>query len=149
MDRGDAPIVATCHSTGRIERIMRSDTPLNDITVVDATNLYAGPLAAMILGDFGADVIKVEHPEYGDALREFGDYEEDLSYQWVNRNKRSVPLDLHADEGQEAFRQIIAEADVLIEGFRPETLERWNIGWETLSELNPGLVMVRTTGFGQ
>lgn len=61
--------------------MMRSDTPLNDITVVDAANLYAGPLAAMILGDFGADVIKVEHPEYGDSLREFGDYEEDLSYQ--------------------------------------------------------------------
>ncbi|WP_232686290.1 CaiB/BaiF CoA transferase family protein [Halobacterium zhouii] len=128
---------------------MSTDTPLDGLTVVDAASLYAGPLSAMILGDFGADVIKVEHPEHGDALREFGDYPEELSYQWVNRNKKSVPLDLHAEDGQEIFRELVADADVLVENFRPGTLEDWNVGWETLSDLNEDLVMVRVTGFGQ
>lgn len=128
---------------------MLPDHPLTDITVVDAASLYAGPLSAMMLGDFGADVIKVEHPQAGDALREFGDYPEELSYKWVNRNKKSVPLDLHTEEGQEIFTDIVAEADVLIENFRPGTLERWNVGWDTLSDVNEDLVMVRVTGFGQ
>jgi formyl-CoA transferase len=128
---------------------MKTEKPLDGITVVDAASLYAGPLSAMILGDFGADVIKVEHPEYGDALREFGDYPEELSWKWVNRNKKSVPLDLHTDEGQEIFTDLVAEADVLVENFRPGTLERWNVGWETLSAVNDDLVMVRVTGFGQ
>lgn len=125
------------------------DKPLDGVTVIDAASLYAGPLAAMMLGDFGADVIKVEHPETGDALREFGDGDESLSYKWVNRNKKSVPLDLHDDDGQRLFRELAADADVLVENFRPGTLEKWNAGWETLSDANPGLVMVRTTGFGQ
>lgn len=128
---------------------MESETPLDGITVVDAASLYAGPLSAMILGDFGADVVKVEHPEYGDALRDFGDYSEELSFKWVNRNKRSVPLDLHEPDGQDIFRELVADADVLVENFRPGTLEKWNVGWETLSELNEDLVMVRVTGFGQ
>jgi formyl-CoA transferase len=125
------------------------DDPLEGITVVDAASLYAGPLTAMILGDFGADVVKVEHPDGGDALREFGDYPEELSWKWVNRNKRSVPLDLHTDEGREIFTEIVADADVLVESFRPGTLERWGLGWETLSDVNEDLVMVRVTGFGQ
>jgi formyl-CoA transferase len=125
------------------------DKPLDGVTVVDAASLYAGPLTAMMLGDFGADVIKVEHPEAGDALREFGDGDESLSWKWVNRNKKSVPLDLHTEEGQRLFRELVADADVLVENFRPGTLEEWNVGWETLSDENPGLVMVRTTGFGQ
>lgn len=128
---------------------MLPEHPLDDVTVVDAASLYAGPLTAMLLGDFGADVIKVEHPENGDALREFGDYSEELSWKWVNRNKDSVPLDLHTDEGQDIFTDIVAEADVLVENFRPGTLERWGVGWDTLSEINEDLVMVRVTGFGQ
>jgi formyl-CoA transferase len=119
------------------------------VTVVDAASLYAGPLTAMLLGDFGADVIKVEHPENGDALREFGDYSNELSWKWVNRNKESVPLDLHTEAGQDIFTDIVAEADVLVENFRPGTLERWGIGWDELSEINEDLVMVRVTGFGQ
>lgn len=128
---------------------MTQELPLEGVTVVDAASLYAGPLTAMLLGDFGADVIKVEHPKTGDALRQFGDYPEELSWKWVNRNKKSVPLDLHAEEGQELFRELVVDADVLVENFRPRTLEKWNVGWETLSDLNESLVMVRVTGFGQ
>lgn len=125
-----------------------SEKPLDGVTVIDCASLYAGPLTAMTLGDFGAEVIKIEHPQ-GDALREFGAYEEPLSYLWVNRNKKSVPLDLHTIEGQQLFCELVADADVLVENFRPGRLESWEIGWETLSDLNPELVMVRTTGFGQ
>jgi formyl-CoA transferase len=121
--------------------------PLDGLTVVDAASLYAGPLAATYLGDFGAEVIKVEHPEGGDPLRGFGG--DGLSWAWVGRNKRSVPLDLKTDDGRAAFVELVADADVLVESFRPGTLEEWGIGWETLSSVNPGLVMVRTTGFGQ
>ena len=121
--------------------------PLDGVTVVDAASLYAGPLAATYLGDFGAEVIKVEHPDGGDPLRHFGG--DGLSWEWVGRNKQSVPLDLKDEDGQAAFLALVEEADVLIESFRPGTLESWGLGWETLSERNPGLVMVRTTGFGQ
>lgn len=123
--------------------------PLDGVTVVDCASLYAGPLTAMYLGDFGADVLKIEHPVNGDALREFGDYEEPLSFQWVNRNKKSVPLDLHDERAQDLLCELVSDADVFVENFRPGTLERWNLGWDDLSEVNPGLVMVRTTGFGQ
>ena len=128
---------------------MESDAaqPLDGVTVVDAASLYAGPLAATYLGDFGADVIKIEHPEGGDPLRDFGG--DGHSWEWVGRNKRSVPLDLNAEAGQAAFLALVEEADVLVESFRPGTLESWGLGWETLSMHNPGLVMVRTTGFGQ
>jgi formyl-CoA transferase len=121
--------------------------PLEGVTVVDAASLYAGPLAATYLGDFGAEVIKVEHPDGGDPLRHFGG--DGHSWEWVGRNKQSVPLDLKADDGQAAFLALVEEADVLVESFRPGTLESWGLGWETLSARNPGLVMVRTTGFGQ
>jgi crotonobetainyl-CoA:carnitine CoA-transferase CaiB-like acyl-CoA transferase len=128
---------------------MEQSKPLEGVVVVDCASLYAGPLVATMLGDFGAEVIKVEHPDGGDSLRQFGSYDEDLSWKWVGRNKKSVPLDLHADEGREAFKELVTDADVLVENFRPKTLERWDVGWETLSELNPGLVMLRVTGFGQ
>lgn len=126
-----------------------SEKPLDGVTVIDCASLYAGPLTAMTLGDFGAEVIKVEHPQTGDGLREFGPYEEPLSYLWVNRNKKSVPLDLHTVAGQQLLRELVADADVLIENFRPGRLESWDLGWETLSGVNPELVMIRTTGFGQ
>ena len=125
----------------------REAGPLAGVTVVDAASLYAGPLAATYLGDFGAEVVKVEHPDGGDPLRQFGG--DGCSWDWVGRNKQSVPLDLNDTGGRDAFRKLVAEADVLVESFRPGTLEEWGVGWETLSALNPGLVMVRTTGFGQ
>lgn len=125
------------------------DKPLSNLTVIDCAQLYAGPLAAMFMGDFGAEVIKVEHPDVGDTVRGFGGTEEELSWKWVGRNKKSVPIDLHAEEGKEVFTSLVAEADVVIESFRPQTLEDWGLGWETLSSVNEDLVMVRTTGFGQ
>jgi len=129
--------------------MMQTKQPLENITVIDCAQLYAGPLATMFMGDFGAEVIKVEHPEYGDAIREYGQFEEELTWKWIGRNKKSVPVDLKDDEGKKVFKQLVANADVLVESFRPRTLEEWGLGWETLSEVNPDLVMVRTTGFGQ
>lgn len=128
---------------------MATKEPLAGVTVIDCASLYAGPVAATMLADFGADVVKVEHPDGGDPLRQFGRSGRELAWKWVGRNKKSVPLDLHDQDGQRAFLDLVEEADVLIESFRPETLERWNLGWERLSERNPGLVMIRTTGFGQ
>lgn len=125
------------------------DQPLSNVTVVDCSTLIAGPMAATFMGDFGADVIKVEHPEYGDSIRNFGREGQALSWKWLGRNKRSVGLDLSDERGAAAFESLVADADVLIEGFRPGTMERWGLGWETLSARNPGLVMVRTSGFGQ
>ncbi|WP_254547027.1 CaiB/BaiF CoA transferase family protein [Halomarina pelagica] len=123
--------------------------PLADVTVIDCATLIAGPMAATFMADFGADVIKVEHPEYGDSIRNFGREGQELSWKWLGRNKRSVGLDLSDPDGAEAFERLVASADVLVEGFRPGTMERWGLGWEALSEVNPGLVMVRTSGFGQ
>lgn len=129
--------------------MLDEEKPLEGVTVIDSASLYAGPLAAMWLGDFGAEVIKVEHPEYGDSLRAYGPAEEETVWKWVGRNKKSVPIDLHEADGQAIFKDLVEKADVLVENFRPGTLERWGVGWETLSDLNPDLVMVRTTGFGQ
>lgn len=127
---------------------MRSKKPLQGLKVVDCASLMAGPWAATILGDFGADVIKIEHPT-GDAVRHHGDYDEELYWKAMGRNKKSVALDLHDETVQGAFKEIVADADVMIENFRPGRLEEWGIGWDTLSEINPRLIMVRTTGFGQ
>ncbi len=118
--------------------------------MIDAATIFAGPLIATLLGDFGADVIKVEHPK-GDPLRQTGYRKDDVPLWWkvVGRNKRGITLDLKQADGQDIFKRLIADADVLIENFRPGTLERWGLGWEVLHALNPRLVMVRVTGFGQ
>jgi formyl-CoA transferase len=110
--------------------------------------LFAGPLVASLLGDFGADVVKIEHPS-GDSLRKTGAQKNGVPLWWkvVSRNKRCITLDLK--RGQDVFKKLVAGADVLVENFRPGTLERWGLGWDTLSEINPRLVMVRVTGFGQ
>ena len=124
--------------------------PLKGLRVVDAATLFAGPMVATLLGDFGADVIKVEHPG-GDSLRNLGWEKDGVSLWWavVNRNKRAVTLKLSHDLGRRALLRLVEGADVLVENFRPGTMERWGLGWDDLREINPRLVMVRVTGFGQ
>ncbi len=124
--------------------------PLEGLKVVDCATLFAGPVVATILGDFGADVIKVEHPR-GDSLRGLGWQREDVSLWWtvVSRNKRCVSMVLSSEGGAALFKRLVADADVLVENFRPGTMERWGLGPDVLLELNPKLVMVRTTAFGQ
>jgi crotonobetainyl-CoA:carnitine CoA-transferase CaiB-like acyl-CoA transferase len=124
--------------------------PLEGLRVVDCATLFAGPVIATLMGDFGADVVKVEHPR-GDGLRSMGWEKDGVSLWWalVGRNKRSVTLKLSEPRGAEILKRLAREADVLIENFRPGTMERWGLGPEVLLELNPRLVMVRTTGFGQ
>lgn len=124
--------------------------PLSGIRVLDASTVLAGPTVAQMLGDFGADVIKIEHPK-GDSMRSFG-YDKDgvpLYWKLTSRNKRCITLNLSCSEGQELLKKLVADADVLIENFRPGTMERWGLGYDTLSALNPRLVFVRVTGFGQ
>jgi crotonobetainyl-CoA:carnitine CoA-transferase CaiB-like acyl-CoA transferase len=124
--------------------------PLAGIKVIDVATLFAGPLAATFLADFGADVLKVEHPR-GDPVRLHGPAKDGIPLWWkvVSRNKEAVTLYLGHPEGQALFRQLVADADVVIENFRPGTLERWGLGYDVLSEQNPGLVLARVTGFGQ
>jgi crotonobetainyl-CoA:carnitine CoA-transferase CaiB-like acyl-CoA transferase len=123
---------------------------LRGLKVIDIATLFAGPGIATTLGDFGADVIKVDHPR-GDDIRRMG-WQKDGHSLWsllVSRNKRSVTLNLSTESGQEMLKQLIADADVLVENFRTGTLERWNLSPDILHSINPGLVIVRTTGFGQ
>jgi formyl-CoA transferase len=124
---------------------------LKGLRVVEMGQLIAGPFAAKTLGDFGADVIKIEPPGAGDPLRNWRLIQDGTSVWWQvqSRNKRSIALDLRSAEGQDIARQLIAQADVLIENFRPGTLEGWGMDYETLSKTNPGLVMLRVSGYGQ
>lgn len=125
--------------------------PLEGLRVVDASTILAGPLCCQILGDFGADVIKIEHPRSGDSMRGHGEQKDGVPLWWkeVSRNKRTVGLDLSARAGAELFLRLAATADVVVENFRPGTLERWGLGPDQLHRVNPGLVLVRLTGFGQ
>jgi formyl-CoA transferase len=123
---------------------------LAGLKVLDVSTLFAGPLAATMLGDFGADVVKIEHPR-GDPVRSHGASKNGVGL-WgkvVGRNKRGITLYLGSPEGQDVFRRLVADADVVIENFRPGTLERWGLGYSELSADNPGLVLTRVTGFGQ
>ncbi|HEY4442917.1 MAG TPA: CoA transferase [Steroidobacteraceae bacterium] len=124
---------------------------LAGIRVIELGQLIAGPFCGKTLGDFGADVIKVEPPGLGDPLRKWRVLKEGTSLWWQvqSRNKRSITLDLRQPEGQEIVRKLVAEADVVIENFKPGALEAWGLGWEALSAVNPGLIMVRISGFGQ
>ncbi|MDA3647884.1 CoA transferase [Saccharopolyspora indica] len=124
---------------------------LAGLRVVDAATLFAGPMAAMHLGDMGAEVIKVEHPAKPDPSRTHGVAKDDVNLWWktLGRNKRTVTADLADEGGREVFLALAATADVVIENFRPGTLERWGLGYEELSARNPGLVLARVTGFGQ
>jgi len=124
--------------------------PLQGVRVVDAATIYAGPMIATLLGDFGADVIKVEHPK-GDGLRQWEWRKDGESLWWavVGRNKRDISLALSDPRGAAVMRTLLAEADVFIENFRPGTLERWGLDPQDLLEINPKLVIVRVSGFGQ
>jgi crotonobetainyl-CoA:carnitine CoA-transferase CaiB-like acyl-CoA transferase len=123
---------------------------LEGIKVIDAATLFAGPLAATILGDFGAEALKVEHPK-GDPSRSHGYAKDGIGLWWkmLGRNKRAVTLSMSTPEGAEIFKKLARDADVVIESFRPGTFERWGLSYEELSEENPGLVLARVTGFGQ
>jgi crotonobetainyl-CoA:carnitine CoA-transferase CaiB-like acyl-CoA transferase len=124
---------------------------LHGLKVLELGQLIAGPFAGKTLADFGADVVKIEPVEGGDPLRTWRLLRDGTSVWWEvqSRNKRSVALDLRTPEGQDAVRALAAEADVLIENFKPGTLEGWGLGWDALHALNPGLIMLRISGFGQ
>ncbi|MEU7766521.1 CoA transferase [Nocardia sp. NPDC049190] len=128
-----------------------SSGPLHGIKVLDASTILAGPLTAQILGDFGAEVIKIEHPQQPDGMRGHGLDKNGVPLWWkmVSRNKRTITLNLSTAEGQEIFRDLAKAADVVIENFRPGTFERWGLSYAELSATNPGLIMLRVTGFGQ
>jgi len=125
--------------------------PLAGLQVVEMGALIAGPFCAKILAEFGADVVKIEPPGTGDALRKWRYLKDGTSLWWhvQSRNKRSVALDLRTPEGQAIARKLIERADILVENFRPGTLEQWGLGYESLASVNRGLVMVRISGYGQ
>jgi formyl-CoA transferase len=125
--------------------------PLDGIKVIELGTLIAGPYAASLLAQFGADVIKIEAPTSGDPLRNWRKLHDGTSYWWYaqSRNKKSLTLDLRMGDGQDIARRLVAEADIVIENFRPGTLESWGLGWDDLKALNPRLVMVRVSGYGQ
>jgi crotonobetainyl-CoA:carnitine CoA-transferase CaiB-like acyl-CoA transferase len=128
-----------------------TELPLADVRVLDVSTLFAGPLAATFLGDFGADVIKVEHPRKPDAARNHGPSKDGVNLWWktLGRNKRTVTVDLGEPAGAELLLALAREADVLVENFRPGTLERWGLGPDELHAANPRLVLARVTAFGQ
>ena len=125
--------------------------PLAGLRVIDLATLFAGPLAATMLGDFGAEVIKVEHPEKPDPSRGHGPAKDGVGLWWkvLGRNKRAITLNLSRPGGRATLLRLAATADVIIENFRPGTLEKWDLGWPELSAANPRLVLTRVTGFGQ
>ncbi|CAM5471225.1 Formyl-CoA:oxalate CoA-transferase [Streptomyces griseomycini] len=125
--------------------------PLTGLRVLDAATLFAGPLAATMLGDFGAEVVKIEHPTKPDPSRGHGPSKDGVGLWWkvLGRNKRNITLDLSKPGGRDTFLKLAGTADVVIENFRPGTLEKWDLGWPELSAVNPRLVLARVTGFGQ
>lgn len=130
---------------------MSGSGPLTGLTVIDCSTILAGPLTCQILGDFGAEVIKVEHPRKPDGMRGHGPSVDGSGIWWkeIARNKRTVAIDLGRHEGAALLLDLVRDADVLVENFRPGTLERWGLGWDELRAVNPGLILLRVTGFGQ
>lgn len=130
----------------------KGDSALSDLRVLEMGQLLAGPFCGQLLADFGAEVIKIEAPRVGDPMRQWGrekPHGKSLWWPVVARNKKSLTLNLREKDGQDIVRKLIENTDILIENFRPGTMERWNLGYEELSKINPQLVMVRVTGFGQ
>ncbi|QQE75255.1 CoA transferase [Brevibacillus composti] len=130
---------------------MTTKKPLQGVRVLELGTLVAAPFAGKIFAEFGAEVIKVEAPETGDPLRNWRAMHNDTSVWWYvqSRNKKSVTVDMRKEEGQEIIRSLAQKVDIIIENFRPGTLEKWGIGYDALSELNPSLIMVRISGYGQ
>jgi formyl-CoA transferase len=124
---------------------------LADIRIIDASNFLAAPSISMHLGDLGADVIKLEKPGTGDELRAWGSAKDGVGLyaKVINRNKRSVAADLRTPLGQEILRRLVRDADLLVENYRPGTMEKWGLGYDALRAINPRLVMLRVTGYGQ
>ncbi len=141
---GDTPGSASASAT---------TLPLSGVRVVDVGNFLAGPYAASIMGEFGAELLKVEHPIAGDPMRRFGtpSPRADATLKWLSegRNRKSVTIDLRQPEGVQLFLRLLAKSDVLIENFRPGTMEEWGLTWERIREANPKLVMLRVSGYGQ
>ena len=126
--------------------------PLHDVRVIEMGQLLAGPFCGQLLGDFGAEVIKLEPPGDGDPMRQWGrekPYGKSLWWPVIARNKKSVTVNLRSEAGQEVVRQLVRQADVVVENFRPGRLEKWGLGYEELRELNPRIILTRVTGFGQ
>ncbi|MEM7542661.1 MAG: CoA transferase [Pseudomonadota bacterium] len=126
--------------------------PLTDIRVLEMGQLLAGPFCGQLMADFGAEVIKIEAPEKGDPMRDWGQEKAHGKSLWwpiVARNKKSITLNARTEEGQALLLELVKQSDVLLENFRPGTLERWNLSYERLAEVNPGLILVRVSGYGQ
>jgi crotonobetainyl-CoA:carnitine CoA-transferase CaiB-like acyl-CoA transferase len=125
--------------------------PLHGVRVVETGTMIAGPFCGHLFADYGAEVIKVEDPRGGDVMRRWGGLYKGLGLYWpiLAREKKSVTLDLRQSDGQELLRKLLSTADVLVENFRPGTLEKWGLGWEQVHELNPRITMVRVSGYGQ
>lgn len=136
-----------CADAGNAKR----ETPLDGLNVIDAGTTIAGPMAASFLGDFGAEVIKIELPGQGDPTRQWAPKKDGVSLWWKvsGRNKKLITLNLSKPEGQMLLKKLVADTDILIENFRPGTMERWNVGYEDLAAVNPGIIMVRISGYGQ
>ncbi|MFF7370813.1 CaiB/BaiF CoA transferase family protein [Streptomyces tricolor] len=141
----------TSNRTGTTRTADRTGPALDGLRVLDLATLFAGPMAATLLGDFGAEVIKVEHPRRPDPSRGHGPARQGVGLWWkvLGRNKRTITLDLSAPGGRATLLRLAATADVVIENFRPGTLEKWDLGWPELSAANPRLVLARVTAFGQ
>ena len=122
---------------------------LEGIRVIEMGQLIAGPFCGQLLGDMGAEIVKLEPPETGDQMRNWGQGDKPSWWRVIARNKYSVAVDLRSEEGQALARELIAKADILIENFRPGTLEKWNLDPAELRKTNPGLIVVRVSGYGQ
>lgn len=129
----------------------KQQLPLQGVKVIELGTLIAGPFCARVLAEFGAEVVKIEAPEGGDQIRQWRKMYQGTSLWWYvqSRNKKSLTLNLRAPEGQEVVRKLAADADIVVENFRPGALEKWGLGWQQLSAINPRLIMVRLSGYGQ
>ena len=145
-------IGARRYNRARMNQSSGATGALSDLRVLELGTLIAGPFCGQLLGDMGADVIKIEAPGQGDPMRHWGPQQRGQPSVWwpvIGRNKRSITLDLRQAEGQKLFKDLAAKADVVIENFRPGTLEKWSCGYDALSALNPRLILVRVSGYGQ
>ncbi len=135
-----------------IGQVNKSTLPLSGIRVLDIATFIAAPFTATTLGEFGAEVIKVERPDGGDPWRRYGtpkDGGDTLAWKTEARNKSSLTLNLRAPEGVEILKKLVVQSDVVCENFRPGTLEKWDLGWDVLVQVNPRLILLRVSGYGQ